>query len=126
MITGSRSLSDEGARTVVFEALDFQHEQRPITTLVSGHAEGVDKLAELWAGLRGVEGSACLVWEALRAKEDGMLERVWKPIILRVEVTRAQVSDRPIGEPRRTLARILARRTLCVQSCVSLSVAMAT
>ena len=54
MITGSRSLSNERAQAAVFEALDYQHGQRPITTLVSGHAKGVDTLAELWAERRGV------------------------------------------------------------------------
>lgn len=46
LVTGGRGYKDQG---MVFTALDYIHEEQPITLLIEGGADGADKLARAWA-----------------------------------------------------------------------------
>lgn len=51
VVTGGRDYRDTAR---VFSALDQLHARRPITTLIEGEADGLDKRAKAWAQRRGV------------------------------------------------------------------------
>ena len=56
LVTGGRDFED---RALLVEALDRLHQERGVTTLIHGAAEGADALAGEWARARGVEELAC-------------------------------------------------------------------
>jgi hypothetical protein len=51
VVTGGRDFNDTA---VAFAALDALHARRPITLLIEGEADGLDKRAKAWARRRGV------------------------------------------------------------------------
>lgn len=55
MISGSRSLNDSKSRCIVFETLNEIHKSTPIYVLISGNANGIDKIAEEWATTHTIE-----------------------------------------------------------------------
>ena len=54
MITGSRELCDNCAKKCVHETLTSIHAADTVHMLLSGHAQGVDRLAEDWATSRNI------------------------------------------------------------------------
>lgn len=51
VVTGGRDYSDTQR---AFAALDDLHARRPITVLIEGEADGLDKRARVWAVRRGI------------------------------------------------------------------------
>ncbi|MBY3434852.1 DUF2493 domain-containing protein [Rhizobium laguerreae] len=56
VVTGGRDYRDTAR---VFSALDELHERRPITLLIEGEADGLDKRARVWAIRNGVPVQPC-------------------------------------------------------------------
>jgi hypothetical protein len=56
LVSGGRSYSDRGR---VWQVLDQLHTQSPITTIVTGGANGADALAKRWAMERDVDYVNC-------------------------------------------------------------------
>ena len=55
MISGSRALNDNKSHCIVFNTLDEIHKSTPICVLISGNANGIDKIAEEWATTYNIE-----------------------------------------------------------------------
>ena len=51
LVFGGRNFTD---RKLAFAVLDAFHELFPITTVISGTADGADRLGEKWAESRGI------------------------------------------------------------------------
>lgn len=60
MITGSRAVCDDCTQKCVHETLTNIHASDTVHTLLSGHARGVDRLAEDWAATRAITIRHCL------------------------------------------------------------------
>ena len=53
-VTGSRVFATSNISMIVWETLDKLHATHSITLLISGHAVGVDQIAESWAVSRSI------------------------------------------------------------------------
>ena len=57
LVTGGRKFDD---KELLFNFLDRLHQDRSITLVIHGAAQGADSLAEEWGNARGVETLPCL------------------------------------------------------------------
>jgi ABC-type Fe3+-hydroxamate transport system substrate-binding protein len=57
LVTGGRKFAD---KELLFTFLDRLHQERGITLIIHGAAQGADSLADEWSKARGVETLPCL------------------------------------------------------------------
>lgn len=54
LVTGSRTIQSAHAIEFVNTVLDKLHASSPVTVLISGNAQGIDRIAEEWADARKI------------------------------------------------------------------------